>query len=101
MSEKDFANKQIKRIFHSIKYLTCSFKKSSKYVPLFLFAAILNIDCNCHHLHCVKSVHIQNYSDPHFPAFRLNTERYKVSFRIQSKCDRITPNTDTFLAVLV
>ena len=25
---------------------------------------------------CVKSVRIQSYSGPHFPAFRLNTERY-------------------------
>ena len=37
---------------------------------------------------------------PHFSAFGLNTERYGVSVRIQSKCPkmqtRITPNTDTF-----
>ena len=37
----------------------------------------------------------------HFPAFRLNTERYSVSFRTQSEWGklrtRITPNTDTFL----
>ena len=53
--------------------------------------------------HCVKSVRIQSYSGPHFPAFGLNTERYRVSFRIQSECGkmriRITPNTDTFHAV--
>ena len=46
----------------------------------------------------MKSVRIQSYSGPHFPAFGLNTE--KVSLRIQSKCGkirtRITPNTDTF-----
>ena len=39
----------------------------------------------------------------HFLAFGLNTERYKVSLRIQSECGkirtRITPNTDTFYAV--
>ena len=38
-----------------------------------------------------------------FPAFRLNTERYSVSLRIQSKCGnlqiRITPNRDTFHTV--
>ena len=38
-----------------------------------------------------------------FSAFRLNTERYGVSLRIQSKCGkmqtRITPNTDTFYAM--
>ena len=40
-----------------------------------------------------------------FPAFELNTERYGVSLQIQSKCGkirtRITPNTDTFHAVLI
>ena len=33
-------------------------------------------------LHCVKCVRIRSYSGPHFPAFRLNTERYSVSLRI-------------------
>ena len=56
-------------------------------------------------LHCVKSVRIRSYSGPYFfPAFGLNTERCGVSLRIQSKCGekrtRITPNTDTFDAVL-
>ena len=46
-----------------------------------------------------KSARIRNYSSPYFPAFGLNTERYPVSLRIESKCGkiriRITPNTDT------
>ena len=46
-------------------------------------------------MHCAKSVRIWNYSGPHFPAFRLNTERYEVSPRT-----RITPNTDTFYTVM-
>ena len=50
--------------------------------------------------HCVKSVCIRSYSGPHFPAFGLNTGRYSVYLRIQSKCrkmwTRITPNMDTF-----
>ena len=57
---------------------------------------------------CVKSVGLPSHSSPHFPAFRLNTERYKVyreSLRIQSECckmwTRITLNTDTFHALLV
>ena len=53
------------------------------------------------HLHCVKSVRVRTYSDPHFPAFGLT---YRVSLRIQSECGkmwtRITPNTDIFHAVL-
>ena len=40
----------------------------------------------------------------HFPAFRLNTWGYRVSLRIKSERGkmqtRITPNTDTFYAVL-
>ena len=55
--------------------------------------------------HCVKNVRIRSYSGPHFPAFGLNTDRYRVSFRVQSKCGkmrtRITPNTDNFHAVNV
>ena len=65
---------------------------------LFEWMAILTWD-----YHCEKSVFIQSYSDPYFPAFGLNTERYEVSPRIQSECGkirtRITPNTDTFHAV--
>ena len=48
-------------------------------------------------VHCMKSVRIQSYSGPYFPAFRLNT------VGIQSECGkiwtRITPITDTFYAV--
>ena len=55
-------------------------------------------------VHYVKSVRIRNYSGLYFPAFELNTERYFVSLLIQSKCGkkriRITPNTDTFDAVV-
>ena len=49
--------------------------------------------------HCVKSARIWVFSGPHFPAFKLNTERYGV----QSECGkirtRITPNMETFYAV--
>ena len=53
--------------------------------------------------HYVKSVRIRSYSGPHFPAFRLNTERCSVSLRVRPECrkirTRITPNKDTFYAV--
>ena len=56
------------------------------------------------YIHCVKSVRIGSYSGQHFPAFGLNTQRYFLSLRIKSKCGkmltRITPNTDTFHAVI-
>ena len=47
--------------------------------------------------HNVKSVRIRIYSGPYFPAFRLNTEKYFISLRIQSEYGKIrtkiTPNT--------
>ena len=52
---------------------------------------------------CIKCVRIRSYSDPYFPAFGLNMERYSVSSRIQSKFGktktRVTPNTNTFHAM--
>ena len=42
---------------------------------------------------------------PHFPTFRLNTERYSLSLHIPSECGkmrtRITLNMDTFYAVIL
>ena len=53
----------------------------------------------------MKNVRIRSFYGPHFPAFELNTERYGVSLRIQSKCGKIrtrkTPNTNIFHEVLV
>ena len=50
-----------------------------------------------------KSVLIRSYSGPYFSPFGLNTERYKVSLRVQSERGKIwtrtTPNTDTFHVV--
>ena len=34
---------------------------------------------HCEILHCVKSVRIRSYSGPIFPAFGLNTKRYRVT----------------------
>ena len=46
--------------------------------------------------HCVKSVRIRSFSNPYFPRFKLITERYSISLRIQSEsgkmCTRKTPN---------
>ena len=51
----------------------------------------------------MKSVRVRSYSSPHFSAFGLNKERYRVSLSIQSECGKIrtgiTPNTNTFHAV--
>ena len=55
-------------------------------------------------MHCMKSVCIQSYSGPYFPAFGLDTEKYFLSICIQSECGKIrttiTPNTDTFFALM-
>ena len=52
--------------------------------PTLEFLNVLRVD------HCVKSVRIRSSSGPHFPSFRLNTERYGASHRgIRS----ISPNS--------
>ena len=51
----------------------------------------------------MTSVRIRSFTGPYFLAFGLDTERYGVSLRIQSKCRKIqtkeTPNMNTFHAV--
>ena len=53
--------------------------------------------------HWVKTILIRCFSGPYFLAFGLNTERYGLSFRIQSKWGKIrtrkSPNTATFHAL--
>ena len=53
-------------------------------------------------IHSVKSARIRSFSGPHFSHIQI---RYSVSLRIQSECGkmrtRITPNTDTFYAVIL
>ena len=55
--------------------------------------------------YCVKSVRIWSYSGPFFPAFRMSTERCRVSLHVQSEYGkiqtRITSNTDTFHVIIV
>ena len=41
--------------------------------------------------HCIKQVPIRTYSGPHFPGFRLNTERYFVN----------SENSESFLFLFV
>ena len=43
---------------------------------------------NMYTCHGVKSVRIQSFSGPYFPAFGLNTEVYRVNFRIQTECGK-------------
>ena len=71
-----------------------------------IFSSILAITVSLDDVkQCVKSVRNRSFSGLYFPAFGLNTERYRVSLRIQSKCGKIRtrkiPETDTFHAVKV
>ena len=82
------------------------FPQAELYAVILLGNTVNKKQSNLHTIitcHCVKSVRIRRYSGPHFPAFRLNTERYGVFLRIQFKCGkmrtRITANTYTFHAV--
>ena len=69
-------------------------------IDISAFAVLTN-----HHFYCVKSVRIRSYSGLYFLIFGLNTERYGVSLRIQSKGGkirtRITLNTDSLHAVFL
>ena len=51
----------------------------------------------------MKGNRFSSFFGPHFPAFGLNTEIYRVNFCIQSKYRKIrarkSPNTDTFQVV--
>ena len=82
-------------------------KSSNLVIPFYMCFDLWKISSNILFwmIQCIKSARIRNYSGPYFPAFGLNTERYGVSLRIQSKCGkiriRITPNADTFHAVMV
>ena len=49
---------------------------------LVIVAAEYALSQSLHAYHCVKSVCIRSYSDPHFPVFGLNMERSSVSLRI-------------------
>ena len=57
------------------------------------------------HIDCVKIFRIWSFSDPHFPALRLNWEIYSVNLRIQSKCRKMrsgkTPTMDALYAVIL
>ena len=68
----------------------CQFKFIIEfYITLLIhvgFFAILHKKINLNH--CVKSVRIRSFSGPYFSAFGLNTDRYEVSLRIQSKCGK-------------
>ena len=79
-------------IFHYTLYIYI-FHYIPLCIPLYIFV-ILN---------CVKSVRIQSFSGPHFPAFRLNREIYFVNFRVQSESRKIwtrkTTITDSFYSV--
>ena len=64
---------------------------------------LCNEKISCNTEHCVKNIPYLEFSGPHFPAFTLNTEKYRVSLRFHCKCgkmrNRITLNTEIVYAV--
>ena len=89
----------IKKLFHQIHKRILFFPNFSFMTTIYksfqLNRNLFEICCLYWGLHCVKNVHVRSYSGPYFPVFGLN---------IQSECKkirtRITPNRDTFHAVL-
>ena len=100
-SNKIFLN--FKKFNHSVITQTKNANPSKIISPIKLISTLVfqqNLVANV----LIESAGIRSFkSSLHFPAFGLNTEKYGVSFRIQSKCGkmwtRITPNSDTFYAV--
>ena len=89
-----------------MKKLLTWVKIFSPVVKCWYILSIWTIECYLKHGQLLfKSVCIRSYSGQHFPAFGLNLERYEVSLRIQSECEkmrtRITQNTDSFYAVFL
>ena len=88
-----FSFKQMHFFHYQLKLETFLF-----FLELFLILIIFRKKYSDNH--CVKSVRIWSFSGPHLTAFGINTERYSVSLRIQSKYLKIwtrkTRNTNTF-----
>ena len=63
--------------------------KTNQNLHKIVLCLFIKSNCKRGYYHCVKSVRIRSYSGLHFPTFGLNTERYGVSFRIQSECGKI------------
>ena len=86
-----------------LKFRSWILWKSRKRVMLNQNHRKLQFDVRLFKPHCVKSVCIRSNSGLYFPAFGVITERYSMSFHIQSKRKkiqtRITLNTDPFYAV--
>ena len=64
------------------RFLNCSHGTKSRNAPIIWqdpkYASVGFIKAG----HCVEKVCIRSFSGPHFSAFGLNTERYRVSLRI-------------------
>ena len=108
-SERRLKESQLKSCFSSYECSTFYLVKMtfSTGISWTLFHKALFLKCpekdkNLKAIQCVKSVHIWSYSGPHFHA--LGLMQYSASLRIQSECGkmrtRITPNTETFYAVI-
>ena len=71
-----------------LSYCTSAFaliEKCRKRCNAFDYVTIRkNLNYNHNYMHCLKSVRIQSFSGPYFPAFGLNTERATPYFFVFS-----------------
>ena len=84
-SDSYYNLRQISQFSRSLVRLIYYGTKSISYLCPKIWDILLDdykILANLDTFHCAKSVHIQSYSGPRFPAFGLNTERYSVSLCI-------------------
>ena len=84
-------------------YITTVYEKFSSTCAFVLVSCRFEYFKNFFHYE--KSVRNRRFSDLHFPAFGLNTERYSVCLHIQFECEKIrttkTLNTDTFHVLFI
>ena len=83
-------NEEVKMNLYSTYHITLIFHQLQSLLTsnTWLFFSYLCYLMKCSTSHCVKSVRIPSYSGPHFPAYGLITEKYGVSFCIQSECGK-------------
>ena len=92
-------------ILNRLKVLKNKSSDLSDQIVMVLLMCTILMELNClqDYEHCVKSAGIWGFTGPHFSAFGLITEIYRLNLSIQSECGKMrtrkTSNTNTFYAV--
>ena len=94
-------------ILNRLKVLKNKSSDLSDQIVMVLLMCTILMELNCwqDYEHCVKSAGIWSFSGPHFSAFGLITEIYRVNLSIQSECGKMrtrkTSNTNTYAVKLI